>query len=258
MNYDKRYYSHLLRHSSRIPLLYAKSKYMRARMPKVPAAADDWVGSTGHGPRRSILCIGESTMAGVGVQSLRSSLPGLVAQHLARRYPALWSWHTYAYVGHSIRQVLERLKEVNLDVNASLCLVALGGNDTFYLTKPSTWLSYLGRLCDLIRFHNPGTKIVFASLPPAGTFPAFGKYMRAFVGGQNELLTQVLADFCKNQNDTITFVDKPVIFEEYVERAGTGTMMDDLFCDGYHPSGITYHLWAEDISQHIYSVYSNL
>ncbi len=197
-------------------------------------------------------------MAGVGVTSLKSSLPGLVSQHLATRYGGRWSWQTHAHIGYSLKQLYDDLQDVDITCMASVTLVATGGNDTFYLTKPSTWLAYLQRLCDYVLAGNPTTKIVFASIPPAGTFPSFGKYMRAFVGGQNELLREGLAHFCHNQNSAITFVDKPVVFDEYLERAGGSTKMDELFCDGYHPSGITYRLWAEDISQHIYSVYKDL
>lgn len=255
---DKLYYQHLLRHSIRIPALYAKSKYTRATMPAVPAANADWTGSVGTGHQRTLLCLGESTMAGVGVTSLKASLPGIVSQHLAARYGGRWSWQTHAHIGYSIKQLYNFLQGMNIACKASVTLVATGGNDTFYLTKPSTWLAYLQRLCDYILAGNPNTKIVFASMPPAGTFPSFGKYMRAFAGGQQQLLREGLVHFCRNQNSTITFVDKPVVFEEYLERAGGSTEMADLFCDGYHPSGITYRLWAEDISQHIYSVYKDL
>jgi lysophospholipase L1-like esterase len=197
-------------------------------------------------------------MAGVGVRSLLNGLPGLIARELAETNKQKWSWRTHAHVGYSIKQLYQALETTPLNYVANLTLIAIGGNDTFYLTKISTWLHYLEKLCDLILRTNPTSKIVFASLPPAGTFPSFGKHMRAFIGGQNDLLTSTLDEYCSNQSDDISFVQEPVVFEEYAQRAGGETTLDDLFCDGYHPSAITYRLWAEDICQHIKWLYKQL
>lgn len=258
MDLDRRYYQHLLTHSVRIPALYAKSKYIRLTMPTIPAAEKDWKGTTSDSPAKRLLCLGESTMAGVGLTSLKAGLPGLIARNMAHHGKEAWMWDTVAYVGYSIKQLLAKVQDRQAPNQADLTLVAIGGNDTFYLTKPSSWLTHIDQLCQWIHRHQPKSKIVFASMPPAGTFPSFGKYMRAFVGGQNQLLREAIVDYCKNQKDSITFVEQPVVFEEYVQRSESGTTMADMFCDGYHPSAITYRLWAEDICHHIQAVYPNL
>lgn len=196
-------------------------------------------------------------MAGVGADSHKDGLAGLVSQRLSDFYKTNIQWQVEGRIGYSKKQVVEEvLPEINCSEDA-LILVAMGGNDSFYFTAPQQWYFYTQRLIDYLRSQTDGI-ICFASLPPTEQFPSFNKAMRSVVGRQTSILREALMEIVDHNDDRVTFVDKPVNFHEYKDRWPEDIELADLFCDGYHPSTITYALWAEDIVEHITRHYAEL
>lgn len=252
MDYDRQYYQNIAANSLLLPILYGQSKWIRKTMPQVGPAKHDISGAVlvrGSTPIR-LICIGESTMAGVGVTTLKQGLPGLVSTDLSKAYGQTVQWVTHAYVGYSLKQVNDNLRLPVCDSTTTIALIATGGNDSFYLTRPSSWLVEVQRIVDSLQAAAPNIKICFASFPPAESFPGFGTTMRRVLGRQTQLLRQSLIEYIADLPD-ITFVTAPVDFEAYVGRSAQASAISDLFCDGFHPSSITYDIWAQDIAHHI-------
>lgn len=228
-------------------------------MPDLPPAKEDLKGYIGiYEESVRVSFIGESTVAGVGTDTHKSGLAGRVSAKLASHYKKQVHWQVDGRVGYTKEQVIRDILP-NIDLSESnLVIIAIGGNDSFALTPPSKWYYLSRKLIDKIKNVNPTIKICFASLPPTHQFPSFNKPMRGFVGGQTKILSKTLSQTVEHYGSDVSFLDEPVDFHEYKNRAPEGTQLKDLFSDGYHPSTITYDLWADDIVNHLSHIYSSI
>lgn len=229
----------LLAHSSVLltPILYAQGMYTRAKISKLPEASGPRNGVVQGSPTLlRLLVLGDSTAAGVGVDSHDEGLAGQTARSLTAMTGATINWSVLASNGITAAGLRAVLNELPDDVRADVIVLGLGANDVFRLQGPVKWERDLRALIDAIRERCGFAPVMVSEMPPIGHFPGLPQPLRSVLGLRARLLdksTERLAE----KMASVHFVSLPI--------------EPDLamFCsDGIHPSAACYGLWGRMIA----------
>ena len=234
-----------------LPLLAWQGKKIRANIPSLPEANQPFDGKIGEGqhPIR-VLTLGESTIAGVGVENHQLGISGQLAEELGRLTKHSIYWQVLAKSGYTAKMVKELLVPQIPKQKFDLIIIGLGGNDTFKLNSPGQWRKDFEALIKAVRLKQSQSKIVIANMPPVGAFPAFTKLMQLVLGNLVRLHGQAIANFPK-QFENLYYIDKEIRFEEWLNKVEAPSSVDSFFSDGVHPSPITYSIWGKEIAKFI-------
>lgn len=215
-----------------MPLMLPLALHTRRTALRLPPAAGPEQGVAGAGfagePLR-LLVIGESTVAGVGVDLLERALPGQLANALSLRLERPVAWRACGENGITAVEACERLLPQVADEAPDLVVMAFGVNDTTHFTSRSRWrqaLEGLGR-----PFLQRGACVAFSAVPPLGHFRALPWPLRLLLGWRARLMDRVLAETTSPMGAlhcTATLAMRP----------------DYLAIDGYHPSELGCEVWA--------------
>lgn len=236
-----------------LPLMYYQGKRIRGSVPRLPEAE----GKEGHCKTSEksentlkIIAIGESTIAGVGVDTHREGFTGTLACELSRIFNMNVEWKVYARSGYTARTVEKRLIPKITEHKVDLIIIGLGGNDAFTLNRPSRWKAQIRSLIESLKSKFPESIIVFCNMPPIREFPAFTALMKFTIGGLVEILGEELHKTVKNYENVFYFGEK-ITLKGWMDKFGLDAKMEDFFSDGIHPSKLTYQVWAKDIANEI-------
>lgn len=231
-----------------LPLLYFQGKRIKATVPRLPEAT----GSNGHysvssKKTLSIITIGESTIAGVGVQNHEEGFTGTLATELAAALQLNINWKVYAKSGYAAKKitnlVIPRISEKSVD----LIVIGIGGNDAFELSTPKKWIRDVGELITNLQLKFEKVPILFINMPPIKEFPAFTPLIKFIIGNLvdilGEELKKIVAEF-----EHVYYYPRVVRAAYFIEHYNLTMAPSDFFSDGVHPSKITYQIWAKDVS----------
>ncbi|NUO00880.1 MAG: SGNH/GDSL hydrolase family protein [Saprospiraceae bacterium] len=226
------------------PLLYFQGVRVKKTMPKLPeATGNEGIAGTPE-PSLRLLVLGESTMAGVGVDTHENGFAGHLARYLAAQCATGVAWNVVAKSGYSAKKAREKLVPLIAGEPADLIVVGLGANDAFELNRPWVWGRDASALITAIRAKAGNAPIVFLSMPPIKEFPAFPELVRFFIGNLSVMLAQTLMQEVK-KHDRVYYVDGGLSPADWEKRYTGQYQRADFFSDGVHPSGLTYRIWAE-------------
>ncbi len=236
------------------PILYVQGKMIRKKVPVLPEAEIP-IGSISlnHGQVIRLITLGESTIAGVGVEKHKDGFTGTLAQELSSIYNRNVNWNVWAKSGYTAKDVnQEFVPQLARIPSVDIIVIGLGGNDAFTLNRPWKWKSQILRLIQNIRKIHKDTPIVFINMPPIKLFPAFTKLIQFFIGNLVELhgktLHYAIRDACF-QN--VHYYHQVITFQHWSQQWDLVEDPDLFFSDGVHPSQLTYQLWAKDIAAFI-------
>ncbi len=232
-----------------LPWLLYKGKTLWDSMPDLPESGprQGLIGASADRPIR-LLSIGESTIAGVGVQHQADGLTGQMAQSLHQITGRSVEWQILAKTGLTARQVHEELAHLVPEEPVDLLLIGLGGNDTFKLNYPRRWRRYLLQLLETIRERQPESPILLANLPPVGEFSSFPWYITGILGQLVRLHASAIEDL-PEQIPNLYFNNRPITVREWQEQYAPEASPEAFFSDGVHPSALTYQLWGQELAQ---------
>jgi lysophospholipase L1-like esterase len=237
-----------------LPLMYYQGKRIRASVPRLPEAQGSH-GKSGseesHGNTLTVLAIGESTIAGVGVRTHAEGFAGTFARELSGLFNSEVSWKVYARSGYTANRVTTKIIPNITEDHADLIVIGLGGNDAFTLNRPSKWKADVRALIASIQSKFPGALVIFCNMPPIKEFPAFTPLIRFTVGNLVEILGEELQNVDKEFKDVHYFGER-ITLENWIERYEITAKKEDFFSDGVHPSKLTYQTWAKDIAQQVF------
>ncbi len=219
-----------------LPLLVPQALYTRRTALRLPAAAGlphGLAGQTFTGEPLRLLLLGESTVAGVGVDKLQAALPGQLAEALAQRLQRPVRWRAFGENGITAGQASQRLLPDALEEPVDLALLVFGVNDTTGLSSLQQWRQPLRLMAQ--QLEQGGAQVVFSAVPPLQYFRALPWLLRQVLGARGRILDRSLQGLANELG-----VQHCAVELEFTH--------DYLAEDGYHPSVLGYRVWAEGLA----------
>ena len=222
-----------------LPLALPLALHTRRTALRLPPAAGARSGLAGTGlggaPLR-LLLIGESTVAGVGVEAQEAALAGQLARALAARLQRPVAWRACGENGITAGEACERLLPLALSEPADLVLLVFGVNDTTRLSSLARWEAALSSLSRTL--NGRGARVVFTGVPPIQHFSALPWLLRRLLGLRAGLLDRELRRVSAQEQAQYARLELQFA-DEYLAR------------DGYHPSALGYRVWGEGLAEQI-------
>lgn len=245
-----RYYLRAVLSLPLLPFMYRDGKRIFQSVPKLPdAAGPSGRANLGAGPVFRLLCVGESTMAGVGVATHAEGFAGTLARTLGEQMQREVAWRVYAKSGATARKLIEitlpRIEETEVD----LIVVATGGNDGFKLTNPARFSRDVQEMIDWFGERFPGVSVAFTNIPPINDFPAFTPLIKQTIGRLVRFHGAELALLA--QQDGVFYNADPITLEGWKKKHRVEGEPTDFFSDGVHPSRLTYQVWGRDFAAYL-------
>ncbi len=218
------------------PLLLLQGLYVRKVTPRLPEPPGPRSGEIGDGQPLRLLIVGDSAAAGVGAETQRQALSGQLIQKLSGSYRV--SWQLWAANGRNTAQCLHLLEQTPAETFDAV-VISLGVNDVTGGVSLATWLDLQLRLAQQLGGKFAAHRILFTALPPMHHFPALPQPLRWVLGARAEQFNRALLAFvATNSNCRLLHFDAPM-------------QAEFMAADGFHPSTVTYGLWAEQAAKAI-------
>ncbi len=236
-----------------LPIMYFQGKRVKASVPVLPEAIGlNGVSNADQDESLRIITIGESTIAGVGVETHEEGFTGTLANEIAKKLNVKVPWQVYAKKGYTAKRVLANIIPEIKAKKADLIVIGLGANDAFTLNTPTKWARNVKELIQSLKSKFPNTPIVFINMPPIKEFPAFTKTLKFTMGNLVEIFGTELEKITK-EFDQVFYYSRKLSLKDWLERLKVQGSRADFFSDGVHPSKLTYQTWAKDFAQFIFS-----
>ncbi|WP_261389815.1 SGNH/GDSL hydrolase family protein [Ferrimonas balearica] len=214
------------------PILFLQGKWVKLRTPKLPEAPGPRSGERGSGPGISLLVLGDSAAAGVGIEHQSLALSGRLANQLEPHGPLQWQLH--ARSGLNTPQALHLVQAIEHQ-SFDVVLVSLGVNDVLSPISEARWLEELTRLTETLRQRFSPNRILYTALPPLGAFPALPWPLRAHLGRRAVRFNRHLGHWVEQQPDLALL---------NLAEPG-GDLLSHLAPDRFHPGELAHQRWAE-------------
>lgn len=246
-----RYYLGVILAVPLLPVLYFQGKKIRKNIPNLPEAKNPkgYIKTTSENTLK-MLVIGESTIAGVGVDIHENGFTGALAKEISNKTENSILWRVYAKSGYTAKMVRKKLIPIIEDSTADLIVIGLGGNDAFKLNSPDVWIFQINLLIKTLKRKFPKTPIFFTNMPPIKEFPAFTNAIKFVIGNLVEILGKRLnKSVIKKEN---VYYNKEVIdLKSWQDKHQLKGDVNVFFSDGVHPSKLTYQTWGKEMAQFI-------
>lgn len=232
-----------------LPLLYYQGKRIRASVPKLPEAKGT-SGFVTNGPEeKSILFVGESTIAGVGADTHEEGFCGTFAKTYSKETGYSVKWHVYAKSGYTARKVRKILLPKITEESPDLIVIGLGGNDAFTFNSPAKWIEEIDKIIQELQDRFPSAEILFANMPPIKEFPAFTLAIKSTIGNLVEILGTELNKLVQKKDRVYYYADR-ITLKKWMAFAPENSQYSDFYSDGVHPSKLTYQVWSEQLAKY--------
>ncbi len=239
-----------------LPVLVLQGIWVRKTTLKLPEAAHPDRGEFGEqDPPISILGLGDSVIAGVGVDKLDESLTAQIARSTAEKTGRRVTWQVYGKNGDRVSDLLARYQNTDKGSGADLqfsntgelleaavpafleemmgdsakaiqpdyVVVSVGVNDVSRLTSLTRWNFEITQvIAELREYH--GVPIIFLGIPPMGDFPALAHPLKFALGVRAAMLDKTIQRAAELLPD-IYWIDTHSLFQH-----------GHMAADGYHPS----------------------
>ncbi|RZG79952.1 SGNH/GDSL hydrolase family protein [Acinetobacter sp. WCHAc060033] len=222
-----------------IPALLIQGYHVKKNTLRLPEAIGIRYGKVGQGKPLSILILGDSAAAGVGVETQSDALLGAVLDELKQDFEI--SYQLEAKTGDTTLQVLERtqlLESHDFDV----VITSVGVNDVTKLSSPKKWIQQQQNFYKEIENKFTPKLVLVTGVPPMNLFPALPNPLGWLFGQYSSEMNQKLAQFVKSKSNyqLIQF-----------DLAHFNALDLDMAEDGFHPSKEIYQLWAGELANKI-------
>ncbi|SNB57022.1 Lysophospholipase L1 [Marinobacter sp. es.042] len=221
------------------PVLLYQGKQARRKTPRLPEAVGAPCGQYGEGePARRVLVIGESTAAGVGVETHDQGLASQLAREIHERTGQTIAWHTFGVNGIRLGALIHKLETAELP-EADVVLLSMGVNDTTGFTPRFRFRRQLRALRRLLapRYSGP---ILLLSVPPMHLFTALPSPLRHVMGWRARQLDNLYIRLARQFPEDFRYVNYPVVTDPEL-----------LARDGYHPGQKGYRYIAEALAYRV-------
>ncbi len=217
------------------PLLIAQGKVLRRRHPRLPNAPLPWSGRIDGPQTLSLLALGDSTIAGVGVSDSMQGLAAHLARGIYRRTARGITWASYGQRGATVKNVAEEHLPLALEKTskADLIVLSAGANDAISLRPVSEVEEHMMGTLNTLHTHHPHAVVVVSSLPAFHLFGAIPQPLRGIMAGHAQMIERRVRPLVENLSYALMSPPPP----EYPK--------DFFAADSFHPSAKGYSIWAE-------------
>lgn len=204
-------------------------------------------GTMGKGKPLSILILGDSAAAGVGVEHQQDALLGSLLHELKQDFEI--SYQLEAKTGDTTAQVLARTQQLE-NQHFDVVISSVGVNDVTKLTSPKKWIQLQQQFYTEIENKFSPQLILVTSVPPMDLFPALPNPLGWLFGQYSSAMNQKLANFIQNKQ-----LQRKATCYQLIQfdLAHFKTLNLQMAKDGFHPSKEIYQIWAKEISTFIFS-----
>ena len=229
-----------------LPLMYFQGKKIRKSVPVLPEATGiEGICKGSEKSYLSVIFIGESTIAGVGVATHKEGFAGTFAANLAMESGKNVYWKVYAKSGYTAKRMASKTVLKITENQVDLIVIGVGGNDAFTLNTPKKWRADVSNLISVLKEKFGETPIFFLNMPPIKEFPAFTPLIKFSVGNLVEILGEELQKVIPKFSN-VYYNSQVITLDFWIKKLGDSHKSSDFFSDGVHPSKLTYQIWAKD------------
>lgn len=206
---------------------------MRKHALILPEASGERSGQIGTGVPLRLLVLGDSSAAGVGVDTQDQALSGQLLRALSAEYAL--DWTLVAKTGATTASTLERMQRRD-PATYDVVVLAIGVNDVTRSVPLRRWLAMQDLLLTLLRTKFGAKRIYTTALPPMGRFPVLPQPLRHVIGLTARRYDVALAGFLANRPE--------------VTRLQLDLPLDPalMASDGFHPGAEVYRIWADHVA----------
>ncbi|MFG0587923.1 SGNH/GDSL hydrolase family protein [Acinetobacter sp. YQ_14] len=219
-----------------LPIVAIQGIKVRKNTPSLPEASGDREGVVGSGKPLSLLIIGDSAAAGVGVATQKDALSGAIITELYSEFTL--TWKLQAQTGDTTQQVIQAAKQIS-DQKYDIVITSIGVNDVTKFTSARSWLKQQKQLfIDIQNRFNPKL-IIVSGVPPMQHFPALPNPLAWLFGKYAAQMNQVLQQWLMPQ-DKFKFIQYDI--KEFQ------ALNLPMASDGFHPSKEIYAIWGQKVA----------
>lgn len=219
-----------------MPVLLGQALYLRMTVLNLPEPPGARSGVVGDGEPLRLLVIGDSSAAGVGVDTQDQALCGQLSQLLSEDVAV--HFDLVAETGAKTGQTLGWLSGLPKQ-QYDFVVTALGVNDVTKGVSLRTWLRQQNQLIDHLSTQFGAKRIYVSGLPPMAQFPLLPQPLRWILGRQADRFDRNLEALTKQRSDC-----------EMI-RIDLGLDKSNMAADGFHPGPTVYAAWAKEIADRI-------
>ncbi len=219
-----------------LPVLFVQGTKVRKNTPRLLEASGERQGIVGNGRPLSLLILGDSAAAGVGVETQKDALSGAIISDLQDQYSIRWKLH--AKTGDTTKQVFQAVQHLEQQ-NYDVVVTSIGVNDVTKLTSASSWIKQQKQLFQYIQARFQPKLIIVSGVPPMQHFPALPNPLAWLFGKYAEQMNQTLDKWLQSQNQ-FRFVQYDIGHFQ--------AMNLPMASDGFHPSKEIYAIWGQQIA----------
>ena len=219
-----------------LPVLFVQGTNVRKNTPRLLEASGEREGIIGQGRPLSLLILGDSAAAGVGVETQQDALSGAIISELQDQYFINWKLH--AKTGDTTKQVFQALQYLEPQ-NYDVVITSIGVNDVTKLTSADSWIKQQKQLFQHIQARFQPKLIIVSGVPPMQHFPALPNPLAWLFGKYAEQMNHVLYKWLESQNQ-FRFIQYDI--------EGFQALNLPMASDGFHPSKEIYAIWGQQIA----------
>ena len=222
-----------------LPALVIQGYKVKKNIIRLPEPKGEREGLIGSGKALSILIVGDSAAAGVGVNHQNDALTGSILNELNPDFEI--TWQLEATTGHTTDQVIQTIKTLKRR-HFDVVLSSVGVNDVTKLNSANQWIKKQHTLYSLIEEKFSPQMIIATGVPPMDMFPALPNPLGWLFGQYAQAMNQKLA-ILVDQHPKMDWIEYDI--QQYRD------LKLDMAADGFHPSKDVYQLWAKQVADKV-------
>jgi lysophospholipase L1-like esterase len=211
-----------------LPIIIIQGVKVRKDTPRLIEASGDRDGLAGQGDPLSLLILGDSAAAGVGVETQQDALSGAIISQLKNEYALRWKLH--AKTGDTTKQVYQAVQQLE-HKKYDIVIISIGVNDVTKLTSAKSWIKQQKQLFTQIQKQFQPKLIIVSGVPPMQHFPALPNPLAWLFGKYAEQMNQTLQQWLAPQSQ-FRFIQYDIESFQAMDLP--------MASDGFHPSKEIY------------------
>ncbi len=219
-----------------LPILLVQGLWVKLRTPILPeATGDSWGIVEGEGESLHLLVLGESTVAGVGVDTRDQAIACRTATAVGKTMARPVRWHAVGRIGMMVHQLRREYLGGVACLSPDLIMICVGVNDVLHLRSPKRYARELRGLIADLRELFGDIPVMIAGIAPLGLFPAIPQPLRYILGLRARVLDRAAGRLTRSLYRT-----------SHCPTPAPADLIRALFAgDGFHPNTLGYALMSD-------------